>query len=210
MLVKSMLFLLMLSTLVISDDVQDVIKKIQDKYDDLEYLSADFVQTEQFKLTGSRNETKGKIFVKDGVQYRLETEDQSVATDGTTVWTYNKFTNQVLIDRVKEGDGSLLPRDLLFKYPRDYMASLLDKEKVDGRQYYILKLDPKEGIYGYVKSMKIWVDIKTYIISKIEYNDFNDNTSIFEIQQIDIEKKLPDGLFRFQIKEGMDVVDLRM
>lgn len=205
-----MLFLLMLSTLVISDDVQDVIKKIQDKYDDLEYLSADFVQTEQFKLTGSRNETKGKIFVKDGVQYRLETEDQSVATDGTTVWTYNKFTNQVLIDRVKEGDGSLLPRDLLFKYPRDYMASLLDKEKVDGRQYYILKLDPKEGIYGYVKSMKIWVDIKTYIISKIEYNDFNDNTSIFEIQQIDIEKKLPDGLFKFQIKEGMDVVDLRM
>lgn len=207
---KIMSLLLLFSGILAAQDVKDIVKEIQEKYEDIEYLSADFIQIEQFKLTGSRSETKGKIFIKDGIQYRLETEDQSIATDGKSVWTYNKFTNQVLIDRVKPGDGSLLPRDLLFKYPKDYMASLFDKEKIDGRQFYILKLDPKEDVYGYVKSMKIWVDSKSYIISKIEYNDFNDNTSMFEVREIDTEKKLPDGLFIFQIKEGMDVVDLRM
>lgn len=193
-----------------ASDVTKIIKEIQDKYEDIEYLSAEFIQIEKYKITGSQNETRGKIFIKDGVQYRLETEDQSVATDGETVWTYSKFNNQVLIDRVKEGDGSLLPRDLLFKYPRDYFASLLEKSKKGSTDYYVIKLDPKEGVYGFIKTMKIWVDGDEFIIHKIEYTDFNDNISTFEVQKVDTDKKLPDGLFKFIIKEGMEVVDLRM
>ena len=54
-------------------DVTEIVKEIQEKYEDLDNLSAEFVQIEQFKLTGSRNETRGKLFIKDGVQYRLET-----------------------------------------------------------------------------------------------------------------------------------------
>jgi len=191
-------------------DVAEIVKEIQEKYEDLEYLSADFIQVEKFKITGSENETRGKIFVKNGIKYRLETEDQSIVTDGETVWTYSKFSNQVLIDRVKEGDGSLLPRDLLFRYPRDYIASLLAEVELSGDDYFLLKLDPKEGVYGYVKTMKIWVNQVDYIIAKIEYTDFNDNISTFEVQKVSTETKLPDRLFQFEIKEGMEVVDLRV
>ncbi len=191
-------------------DVKEIVNAIQEKYEDLEYLSATFVQTEEFKLTGSRNETRGKIYVKNGTEYRLETEDQIIVTDGKSVWTYAPFNNQVLIDRVKEGDGSLLPRDLLFRYPRDYMATLVDEQKIDGNKFYVLKLDPKEGVYGYIKTMKIWVNTRSYIISMIEYEDFNENVSSFEVQQIDTKTALPEDLFRFEIKEGMEVVDLRM
>jgi len=191
-------------------DVKKIVKEIQERYEKTEYLSATFVQMEEFKLTGSRNETRGKIYVKDGIQYRLETEDQIIVTDGKSVWTYSPFNNQVLIDRVKEGDGSLLPRDLLFRYPRDYMATLVDEQTIDGNRYYVLKLDPKEGVYGYIKTMKIWVNTKSYIISTIEYQDFNENISSFEVQQVDTKTSLPEALFRFEIKEGMEVVDLRM
>jgi chaperone LolA len=191
-------------------DVKKIVTEIQDRYDDIKYLSATFVQTEEFKLTGSRNEMRGKIYVKDGVQYRLETEDQIIVTDGKSVWTYSPFNNQVLIDRVKEGDGSLLPRDLLFKYPRDYMATLIDEQTLDDKRYYVLKLDPKEGVYGYIKTMKIWVNTKSYMISMIEYQDFNENVFTFEVQQVDTQTTLPDDLFRFEIKEGMEIVDLRM
>ena len=191
-------------------DVKKIVQEIQKQYEGIEYLSATFIQTEEFKLTGSRNETRGRIYVKDGMQYRLETDDQIIVTDGKSVWTYSPFNSQVLIDRVKEGDGSLLPRDLLFKYPRDYMATLIDEQTIDGRRYYVLKLDPKEGVYGYIKTMKIWVDTKSYLISNIEYEDFNENISGFEVQQVDTRTELPDELFRFEIKEGMEVVDLRM
>jgi chaperone LolA len=193
-----------------SADVKAIVREIQEKYEDLEYLSATFVQSEEFKLTGSRNETQGRIYVKNGIEYRLETEDQIIVTDGKSVWTYSPFNNQVLIDRVKEGDGSLLPRDLLFRYPRDYMATLVDEQKIDGDKFYVLKLDPKEGVYGYIKTMKIWVNARSYIITRIEYEDFNENVSSFEVQQIDTKTTLPEDLFRFEIKEGMEVVDLRM
>lgn len=193
-----------------AQSIDDIVEEIQERYEDLQNLSAEFVQSEYFKLTGSKNETRGKIYVKNGIKYRLETEDRIIVTDGESVWTYSIFNNQVLVDRAKKNDGSMLPRDLLFKYPREYYASLLDKVVYNDEDYYIVKLDPKEETQGYVKTMKIWVNCDSYLISKVEYTDFNDNTSTFAIQKIDIEKVLPDSFFNFQIPEGVEVVDLRM
>ena len=202
--------IIVLLTSVNAASVTKIVKELQDKYEKITNLSAEFVQIDKFKLTGSQTETTGKIFIKDGVKYRLETEDQIIVTDGQTVWTYSIFNNQVLVDRVKEGDGSLLPRDLLFRYPRDYFASLLDEVELDGEDYYILRLDPKEGVHGFIKTMKIWVNSDSYMISKIEYTDFNDNISYFEIKQVDIDTKLNDSLFQLEIGEGVNVIDLRM
>jgi chaperone LolA len=193
-----------------AESIAKIIKELQKKYEQIENLSAEFNQLEQFQLTGSATETSGKIFIKNGIKFRLETDDQTVVTDGKTVWTYSTMNNQVLIDRVKEGEGSLLPRDLLFKYPRDYYATLLDVVKVDNEKYYLVKLDPREGVHGYIKTMKMWIHTKSYLIAKIEYTDFNDNISVFEIRKADTATPLSDHLFIFEPGQDMQVVDLRM
>jgi chaperone LolA len=200
----------MLCSQLSAQSVEDIVEEIQDRYDNLKYFSADFTQVEKFNLTGTENKTKGKIFVRDGVKYRLETDDRTIVTDGTTVWTWSVFNNQVLIDRAKKDDGAMLPRDLLFKYPREYYASLLEEVTYNGRDHYVLKLDPKEDTHGYIKTMKIWVDTDSYLISKIEYTDLNDNTSAFEISKINTKKELPDALFTFTPPQGSEVIDLRM
>jgi chaperone LolA len=197
-------------TIAAAQSVDDIVEEIQERYENLENLSAEFNQVEKFQLTGSINETSGKIYVKNGTQYRLETEDRIIVTDGITVWTYSIFNNQVLIDRVKKDDASVLPRDLLFKYPRDYYASLLNTEDYENEEHYVLKLDPREDTHGYVKSMKIWVNSDNYLISKIEYTDFNENISTFAILKIDIKKDLKESFFNFKIPEGVETVDLRM
>ncbi len=193
-----------------SQSAEDIVEGIQERYEDLENFAANFVQIEKFLITGAKNEISGQIYVKGGVKYRLETEDQTIVTDGITVWTYSVFNNQVLIDRAKKDDGAMLPRDLLFKYPRDYYATLLDEVEYNGEDHYILKLDPKEDTHGFIKSMKIWVNGDNYLISKIEYTDFNDNTSLFEIKKIITNKSLSDSFFKFQTPEGADVIDLRL
>ena len=208
--IKILLILFILFVASSAQSVEDIVEEIQERYEGLENLSAEFKQVEFFQLTGSKNETTGKIYVKNGTQYRLETEDRIIVTDGVTVWTYSMFNNQVLIDRVKKNDASVLPRDLLFKYPRDYYASLLSTEDYEDEEHYVLKLDPKEEIHGYIKSMKIWVKSDSYLISKIEYTDFNENTSIFAIRKIDIKKDLQESLFKFEVPEGVETVDLRM
>ncbi len=193
----------------IAQDESDIIEEVQDLYEDIEYFSADFIQKEQFKLTGSENETKGKIYIKNGTEYRLETEDQIVVTDGKVVWSYSPHNNQVIVDNVKEGDASLLPRDMLFRYPKNYFSNLLKEEKIGASKYYVLKMTPKEDVHGYIKSLKIWVNTESYLINKIEYDDLNDNTSLFQIEKMDIKSELPDSLFIFNPPPQSELIDMR-
>jgi chaperone LolA len=210
MIIRFIVILAFISSAFSGESASQILKNIVKKYKDINNFTAEFIHTEYFKLTGSMNEINGKIYVKDGIKYRLVTDDQIVVTDGKIVWTYSTYNNQVLIDNVKEGDGSLLPRDLLFKYPKEYYATLLKELKIDSDNYYLLKLDPKENIRGYIQSMQILVNAQTYIISKIEYTDYEQNVSSFEIKKIDTATPLSEEQFTYQIKEGVNVVDLRM
>ena len=101
---KIIISTLLLISFVIAQDKSDIIEELQDVYEDIEYFSAEFIQKELFKLTGSANVTTGKIFIKNGTEYRLETEDHTVVTDGKSVWSYSPHNNKVIIDNIKEGD----------------------------------------------------------------------------------------------------------
>lgn len=186
-----------------------IIKRVQDKYEDVQYFSAEFIQKEEFKMTGSVNQVSGKIYVKNGVQYRLETEDRVIVTDGKTTWSYSYLRNQVIVDNMKEGDAALLPRDMLFKFPKKYFASYLGEEKINDITYYLIKLDPKEDVKGYIKSMKIWVHEDDYTIIKIEYTDYNDNPTTFAIRKQDNKTKIPEDIFNFKAPEDCEIVDFR-
>jgi chaperone LolA len=190
-------------------DVNKIIKKVQKTYDKMDNLSATFKQVETFKITGSQTETSGKIFIKNGVKYRFKSEDQVIVTDGKTIWTYNEMSKQLLIDNVRENSGALLPRDLLFKYPKKYYSTLLGEEKSGKNEVYKIRLDPKEDVHGYIKSVKLWIDKDNWHILMIETTDLNGNQSRFEITDIDTKSKLSDDLFTYQADDSVNVVDMR-
>ncbi len=192
-----------------AQDVKDIIENVQETYDEITDLSASFEKVETFKLTGTENKTIGKLYIKNGTKYRFESEDQTIVTDGKSVWTYNGLTNQLIIDRLRKNSGALLPRDMLYKYPREYYSTLLRTEKKSGKDVYVIKLDPQEGVHGFVKSMKIWVEDDSWLVHKIETTDLNGNASLFLISKINTRKKLPEDLFLYKAAKGMKVVDMR-
>lgn len=210
---KSILITILISVLLAfslnADDAGDIIEKVQKTYDKMDNFSAAFRQIERFKITGSESETVGRIYVADGTKYRFESDDQIIVTDGETIWTYNDLSNQLLIDYVRENSGALLPRDMLFKYPKKYYATLLDEVEESGEKLYVLKLTPKEEKQGYVSTIKIWVDDDQWIIRKIETTDINGNSSTFELTEMDTKTELEDSLFNFQVEEHMEIVDMR-
>ena len=205
----SLAALLLFMQLALAQDVEDIIEDVQETYDDVDDMSAQFKKIESFKITGTVNETVGKIYIKDGTMYRFESEDQTIVTNGKTVWTYNGITKQVIIDNVREDSGALLPRDMLFKYPKEYYSTLLKEEEIDGMKMYVVKLDPRDNVHGYVKSMKIWVDDDDYYIHRIETTDLNDNISKFEISNIKVNTNLKEDFFTFKAAPEMQVVDMR-
>lgn len=202
-------FYIFYTPVVIAQNVVEIIKEVQDKYDELEDMQADFKQIELFKLTGSENETLGKIYIKDGEKFKFQSEDQSLITNGETVWRYNAISKQLVIDKVNKNSSALLPRDMLFKYPKEYYSTLLREEKKNNMLYFVIKLDPKENVHGFIKSLKIWVEDGEWLIHKVETTDVNGNSSLFEISNLKINQKIKDNFFSFNVEEGMNVVDMR-
>jgi chaperone LolA len=203
------MILLLTNTFLFAQDVEDIIEEVQEKYEDLDDLQATFKQIETFKITGTRSETLGKFYIKDGEKYRFESEDQVVVTDGKTVWTYTSVTNQLIIDKVRENSAALLPKDMLYVYPKEYYSTLLKEEKSGDKTLYVVKLDPKGNTHGVIKSLKLWIEDDEWVIHKIETTDLNDNKAIYEISDVVFDQGLKDSFFTYEAADGVNVVDMR-
>ncbi len=206
-----LLWIIFLSALTVqAQDVQKIIRNVQKKYEGIKNLTAVFEQKEIFKLTGSVNQINGTLYIKNGEQYRFETEDQLIASDGKTLWTYNRLSGQLLIDNLSKNSAASLPRDIIYKYPKESFLSLISTEKKPaGSPIHVIKLEPKGEVKGFIQSIKLWVEDKSFNILQMSTIDINNNESHFYILSQDISKDLPAELFRIEPAPAMQVIDMR-
>jgi len=193
-----------------SDKTADeIIKKVKDKYHDLKTFYAEFSQTSYWKLADNVHEQKGKIWLKDTDKFRIETEDQTVVSDGKTIWTYSQFNNQVIIDKAeKSGEEIRLPKDIFFKYSENYNQLYLREAKIEDQPCHVLELRAKtEDIF--VKYMKIWINVKVFIPIKIEQIDINDNSNSYLLKNIQMNETITDNLFIYKVPDSVEVIDMR-
>ena len=188
---------------------EEIIKKVKDEYDDLKTFYADFTQTSYWKLADNVHEQKGKIWLKGKDKFKIETDDQTVVSDGKTIWTYSKFNNQVIIDKVeKSGEEIRLPKDIFFKYSEDYNPIYIKDEKIDNQDCSVLELKAKtEDIF--IKYMKIWINKKISIPVKIEQIDINNNSNSYLITNVEINKAIDDSFFVYKVPESVEIIDMR-
>jgi outer membrane lipoprotein carrier protein len=187
---------------------QDVLEKMKKKYDSIDDVQLRFSQRLKFSLAKMEQNRSGLLLVKKENKYRVEFDDQTIVTDGVTVWSFSSSNNRVLIDRFKMNESSLSPDKILAGAPKDYSAVLLDNEKVGGKEAAVLKLVPKNENAS-VKTMKLWVDEATWLIMKVDLVDIGGNETTYVVEDFKTNLGLPDSRFTYQIPQGVDVVDLR-
>jgi chaperone LolA len=187
---------------------KEIIEKVQERYKKSTTVVAKYSQTVKFKLSKIEQVFNGTLYLKKEKKYRIETDQQTIITDGVTSWAYSSKTKQVVIDNFKEDKNSISPEKFLTQYPEDYYSNLIGKSKVNNQETYELKLTPKSNS-SFIKSMKVWVDSDEWFIRKIEWVDMNDNTNTYVVKKIDVNTEL--GNDKFQFKQGKDIqaIDLR-
>ena len=185
----------------------EIIAKVQSKYDDIENIFAKFTQSIRYKVSKIEQENTGTIYFKKKNKYRIESEQQVVVTDGVTSWAYNAKNKQVIINKYKEDAKSLSPEKLLFSYPKDYYSSYIGEEKVLKEEMYVLKLTPKEDNTS-TGSIKVWIN-HDWLIKQVEVVDMNKTITRYTMKELKIDKGIPDTQFQFSVPAGVDVVDLR-
>ena len=188
--------------------VKDITDKLQKRYESIQDATARFSQHVKFGFSKIEQDFAGTLKMKKPHKYRIETEYQTLVTDGATVWSYSPVNKQVLIDRYKETPDSFTPEQFLLNLPANYYASLVPQEKPGEGSMIVLKLLPKDD-QSFVKSMKVWVEESSWIVRKVEMLDVNDTEKTYTVQEIRINTNLKENTFAFTPPAGTEVVDLR-
>jgi len=204
-----LIILLSLYQLDAKEDVDQIIKDIQNKYKKVELMHVDFKQINRFKLTGLENEIYGTLWVTQNDNFRLETEDQVMVSDGESFWRYNKLENQVLIDYAKKSQQDVFLNNFLFKISDFYYTQIVSKTKPDKINIYEIKLTPKNPDDSFFNHIKVWLTDKNWDLKRVVYVDVNENEVEYLIGKIEINPQVSADIFHFKIPEGIEVVDLR-
>lgn len=207
---------LLSSNIILRDNLQadensakKIIDNVKKRYEAITDITARFSQTFYWKLADEKQTINGRIYVRDGKKYRIETTDQVIVTDGSDVWTLSKANKQVVVDALNEDNRkNPLVREFLIRYSEQYVPKLAGEENIDGTGCRIIELTPRnEGMF--INKVRIWVDLKTWLMLIVEQTDINENLTTYKVADIDFKTKLDKDLFVMQVPEGYELVDLR-
>ncbi len=187
---------------------KDVAEFVQQRYQAMDDVVAKFTQHVTFNFSKIEQTFAGTLTMKKPNKYRVESEHQTIVTNGTVVWSYSPFNKQVLVDRYKENQNTLSPEKFLLSLPAQYYTTLLGMERIASMETVVLKLVPKDD-QSFIKSVKMWVQEKTWLVRKVLVLDVNDTETEYTINDLRINTHVNESLFSFTPPAGTEVVDLR-
>ena len=188
--------------------VKQVTDQLQHRYEMIDDASVQFEQHVKFGYSNIEQNISGILKMKKPKHYRVESDQQTIVTDGKTVWAYSKANNQVIIDTYKENSNSISPEQFMLNLPANYYVSVLSSEKGSDGSVVILKLIPKDD-RSFVKSVKLTVEEHGWLVRKIIILDVNETETTYTVNDIKLNTNIKEKTFVFVTPEGAEVVDLR-
>jgi chaperone LolA len=188
--------------------VKQVTEQLQHRYEMIDDAIVQFDQDVKIGFSNIEQRFSGVLKMKKPKHYRIESEHQTIVTDGVTVWAYSTANNQVIVDTYKENSNSISPEQFMLNLPVNYYVSLLGYEKQSTGYMVLLKLIPKDD-RSFVKSVKISVEENGWMVRKIVILDVNETETAYTVKDIKLNTNIKDKIFTFETPVGAEVVDLR-
>jgi outer membrane lipoprotein carrier protein len=185
----------------------DVLGKIRARYQQLNDASAGFTQTVKRKYQQGGKQISGTVKIKKGNKYRIDSDLQTIVTDGATVWMFTPGTKQVLIDRFKANRQPFSPEQFLLGLPSDFTAVSVSQSD----SLSLLRLQPtaKNSALSGIASLSVWTSDADWIVRKIEITEKNGTTKTIVLSDIRFNMGIDDAAFRFVITDEMHIVDMK-
>lgn len=189
---------------------QDVVRKVQDRYDQTQNFAADFTQEMRIEAGGQVIKSSGKVWFQRPGRMHWEyvtPEKQTIIADGTTLWIVQPADNQVLKAPLQNAFESRTPVSFLLgvaRIEKDFRATLLSPAD-DGKLR--LQLDPANAEDGSLGSLVLDVDPDTYDVTAATIRDPLGNTTRVALVDVKRNGSVDASLFRFERPAGMDVIE---
>lgn len=186
----------------------EVTAGMRKRFDAMKDVVATFDQKVKFGFSNIRQEFSGTLTMKKPSMFRIESEHQTLVTDGRTVWAYSPVNKQVVIDHYKENRNTISPEQFLISLPETYYAAILGTERSEGKTLVVLKLVPKDDA-SFIRSVKLRVETSTWVVRSLEIEDVNETVTTYSIKELTLNTGVGERVFAFTAPAGTDVVDLR-
>ena len=195
--------------------LEEVIKKVQEQQRSTNTLQADFRQEKELALL-SKPEVSTGTFVFSKPNNVLWTYDapkrvQMLITNGKLTTFYPELNKAETLD-VKRFE------DRIFKYMGatgaiDELARYFDFTFTNkpSDPAYVLDLKPKTGaVAKRVQRIKLWIDKKSYLTSKIEYVEGDGDITRYEFTNIKVNQPIPQGRFVLNLPANVKVETMKL
>ena len=173
-------------------------------------FTADFDQESILKAMAVTDTASGRLMVRQPGKMRWEylvPDPQTIITDGKELWVYRPQENQVLVGKAPSFFGEGKGAGFLSNIKTVRKNFQLSLEPATDPNRFRLKLVPNKSS---VELMAVELDIvkKTYDLVRITtFNVYGDETRI-ELKNVSFDDPPPEGLFRFDVPEGADVLQM--
>lgn len=184
-----------------------VLENIRTTYSRMNDVSALFTQNVKMKFKRTGQTVSGSVKIKKGNKYRLETGQQTIVTDGATIWMYDPRTHQVLRDVYRQNRVQFSPDKFLLGLPKEFTALSVEKDSAS----VILTLQPSKpsSVSPMMTKLRVWADPATWLFHAIETTDKNSTVTTFLLSDLRFNKGIADSVFTFAVTHTMKVVDVQ-
>jgi outer membrane lipoprotein carrier protein len=192
-----------------SKSPEQIVDALQKNYDATIDFVADFKQETEVKSLNRSLTAWGKLsFKRPGkMLWRYEEpKGQIVLTDGSHLYFLQPEQNQVIKSPLKNAFRSDIPLSFLLglgNLKKDFNAVLKATEKDE----YILRLEPK-GEAGGFSEILLGVSRSSADIVWVSIRDAANNLTSLRFSNMKKGVGLQDSLFRINIPQGVDIVEL--
>ena len=178
-----------------------VARRLQAKYQNVRSLSAEFTQT----VNGQR--LRGTIEVQ-GEAFRLELPGQILVTDGSTLWSYSRDEEQVVVQDYDPSDVGFQVGQLFTDYLEVFRPTGASTATIGGVRHDVLALRPRESGSS-VRDVTVYARSSDAVPTRIRVHDVNGSTLAFDLSNVRLNRRLAASRFRFTAPRGTETVDLR-
>jgi outer membrane lipoprotein-sorting protein len=195
--------------------LDEVIKKVQEQQRRTNTLQADFRQEKELALLAKPEVSTGTfVYSKPNNvlwSYDAPKRVQMLIANGTLTTFYPDLNKVEKLD-VKRFE------DRIFKYMGasgaiDELARYFDFTFTNkpADPVYVLDLKPKTGaVAKRVQRIKLWIDKKTYLTSKIEYVEGDGDITRYAFTNIRVNQPIPQGRFVLNLPPNVKVEQMKI
>jgi outer membrane lipoprotein carrier protein len=193
-----------------SNDPVALAAKVQQRYNAIKDIQADFVQTYEGGVLRTRTTESGTVAIKRPGRMRFtytKPEKKEFVSDGTRLYTHLVADKQVIVSPAPGPDQGDIPAMFLAgqsDLARDYTPSFTSLPGA-ATGLVTMKLVPKKKSEEY-ESIGIGIDPKTLQIQFLTAVDMQGGRSSFTFTNLKENRGLADKQFEFRIPRGVEVV----